>query len=272
VPNSRETGRARGIDRAIELLECLHEAGQPLRIGDIARRLKAPRSTVYELVNRFLQAAILETYDADGRVFFGRALHFYAADYLGIHGLSRLGRAEVIRVAERTGETAQFCMLHGNKYAVVHMQTGKKLFQISTAIGVAVPVPWTASGRLLLDHMTPAEIQDFVPPEDFVLPSGRRIDPAIFYEELCRARRDGYCRTSGLVDDFADCIAVPVRNADDVALACICVVTMGRRNDNEIGHFVEILQDSAGRLSSYLRDSGHHRRGFDPTLGVAKAV
>lgn len=267
-----ETGRARGIDRAIELLECLHEARQPLRIGEIARRLKAPRSTVYELVNRFLQAAILETYDADGRVFFGRTLHFYAADYLGTHGLSRLARDEVIRVAERTGETAQFCMLHGNKYAVVHMQTGKKIFQISSAVGVAVPVPWTASGRLLLDHMTQAEIQDFIPQEDFVLPGGRRIDPAAFYEELCRARRDGYCRTSGLVDDFTDCIAVPVRNADGVALACVCVVSMGRRNDGEIRQLVGILQESTERLSRYLRDSRHHFREYDPIWRISKAV
>lgn len=259
-----EGSRARGIDRAIKLLECLHEARQPLRIGEIARLLGAPRSTVYELVNRFLQAAILEMYDADGRVFFGRTLHFYAADYLGSHGLSRLAREEVARVAETTGETAQFCMLHGNKYTVVHMQTGKKLFRISTAVGVAVPLPWTASGRLLLDHMALAEIKEFVPPDDFVLPNGKVINLADFYEELRHARQSGYCRTSGLVDDFADCLAVPVRDADNVARACICVVTMTRRKDDEIGHLVEILQNSAGRLSSYLKDSGSPRQGWSP--------
>jgi DNA-binding IclR family transcriptional regulator len=259
-----EGSRARGVDRAIKLLECLHEARQPLRIGEIARRLSAPRSTVYELVNRFLQAAILETYDADGRVFFGRTLHFYAADYLGSHGLSRLAREEVAMVAEATGETAQFCMLHGNKYTVVHMQTGKKLFQISTAVGVAVPLPWTASGRLLIDHMMPAEIKEFIPPSDFVLPNGKAIDLAGFCEELRHARQTGYCRTSGLVDDFADCLAVPVRDADNIALACICVVTMARRKDDEIAHLVEILQNSAGRLSSYLKDSRNAHRGWNP--------
>ena len=259
-----EGSRARGLDRAIELLECLHEARQPLRIGEIARRLKAPRSTVYELVNRFLQAAILETYDADGRVFFGRTLHFYAADYLGSHGLSRLAREEVARVAEATGETAQFCMLHGNKYTVVHMQTGKKLFRISTAVGVAVPLPWTASGRLLLGHMTPAEIKEFIPPDDFVLPNGRAIDSAQFYEEVRHARQSGYCRTSGLVDDFADCLAVPVRDADNIALACICVVTMAQRKDHAIGHLVNMLQNSAGRLSRYLKDSRNARQGWNP--------
>jgi DNA-binding IclR family transcriptional regulator len=250
-----DLGRVRGIDRAIELLECLHAARQPLRIGEIARRLNAPRSTVYELVNRFLDAAILEAYDADGRVFFGRTLHFYAADFLEIHGLSRRAREEVVSIAERTGETAQFCVLHGDKYTVAHMQTGRKIFRISTEIGVRVPIPWTASGRLLLDHMTREEVEQFVPAEDFVLPNGARINPERFYDELCRARRDGYCVTTGLVDDSTNCIAAPVRRTDGVAVAGVCVVTVGRLSESEKRSLVCVLQESAARLSSYVTGS-----------------
>lgn len=130
-------------------------------------------------------------FNESGCLFFGRALHFYATDYLGANGFSRLGRDEVVAIAEQTGETAQLCMLRGNKYTVVHMQTGKMMFRISTAVGVAVPIPWTASGRLLLDHMTREEVERFVPPEDFTLPSGERIDKTRFYSELCRGRSDG---------------------------------------------------------------------------------
>jgi DNA-binding IclR family transcriptional regulator len=113
--------------------------------------------------------------------------------------------------------------------------------------------------------MTAGEIQDFIPPDDFVLPNGRAIDPAKFYEEVRCARQSGYCRTTGLVDDFADCLAVPVRDADDIALACICVVTMARRKEDEIGHLVEILQSSAGRLSSFLKESRIPRQGLHPS-------
>jgi DNA-binding IclR family transcriptional regulator len=109
------------------------------------------------------------------------------------------------------------CILHRNKYTVVHMQTGTKIFRISTAIGVAVPIPWTASGQLLLDHMTREVVELFILPEDFILPSSKRIDKARFYSELCRASNDDYRITSGLVDDFAHCIAVPVRRVDGVA-------------------------------------------------------
>jgi DNA-binding IclR family transcriptional regulator len=81
--------------------------------------------------------------------------------YLGANYLSRLAREEVLAIAEQTGETAQFCVLHGNKYTLVHMQKGTRILRISTDLGVTVPIPWTASGRLLLDHMSREEVEHF---------------------------------------------------------------------------------------------------------------
>jgi DNA-binding IclR family transcriptional regulator len=250
--SDQSTLRSRGIDRAIELLNCLLEARQPLRIGDLSRRLKAPRSTIYELVNRFLDAGILEMVDGDGRVFFGRTVHFYGTAYLEVHDFSRRARAEVQQLAEKTGETAQFCSLHGNKYSVLHAHSGDRLFRISGEIGVPVPIPWTASGRLLLDHLDRDSIMQFVPSEDFRLPDGRWIDPEQFYEEICRARKNGFCITRGLIDNFSCCMAAPVRKDSGVTIGCMClVVPDGRAADKEL---LSHLKDSADSLSRYARD------------------
>ena len=46
------------------------------------------------------------------------------------------------------------------------------VFKITTDIGVEVPIPWTASGRLLLDHMSAGDILQFVP-EGRLPPAGR---------------------------------------------------------------------------------------------------
>jgi DNA-binding IclR family transcriptional regulator len=242
--------RSRGVDRAIDLLECLHAARQPLRVGDLARRLQAPRSTVYELVNRFLAAGILETLDQEGRVFFGRTIHFYGTAYLEAHDFSRRARLEVQQLAEATGETAQYCTLHGNKYTVVHCHNGARLFSISGEIGTPVPIPWTASGRLLLDHMTEAEIADFVPAEDFQLPGGRRLPPAQFYAEVSRARADGFCITRGLIDDFSCCMAAPVRDGAGVAAGCMCLVVPGEPREETL--LVSCLLESASRLALHV--------------------
>jgi len=215
--------RTRGIDRAIALLECLHAARQPLRIGELARRLGAPRSTVYELVERFTRAGILASY-ADNSVFFGRAVHFYAAGYLAVNDFSRMALTAVQQLAKATQQTAQFTSLQGNKYTVEHMDCGSQMFRISSDIGVAVAIPWTASGRLLLGHMSRAEIMAFIPPEDFTLPDGRRIDPDAFCADVATASAAGFCVTTGLVDDFTQCMAAAVRDRGGLAVGCLCLV------------------------------------------------
>jgi DNA-binding IclR family transcriptional regulator len=62
-----------------------------------------PRSTAYELVNRFVEAGILESYDEEGRVFFGRTVHFWAADYLTVNDLTKRAWEEVQRLAQAVG-------------------------------------------------------------------------------------------------------------------------------------------------------------------------
>ena len=169
--------RARGINRAVEIFQLLHAVRKPISIGEIAKRLRAPRSTIYEIVNLFLAAEILEYAGAGSEVYFGRAVHLYAHDYFATHALPREGLEEVRRLAALTGETCQFCMPIGNKYAVVAMQNSARLFRIGSDIGVLVPIPWTASGRLFVAHMTLEELTAFIPPEDFRMQDGRVIEP-----------------------------------------------------------------------------------------------
>jgi DNA-binding IclR family transcriptional regulator len=219
--NQAPPRRERGLDRAIGLLDLLHRQRRPARIPDLARDLGAPRSTIYEIINRLLAAGMLETYD-DGTVYFGKAVHFYAADYMAAHNLIRRAGEEVDRLATETGETAQFCMLHGNKYTVVHMHAGARPFRISSDIGVAIPLPVTASGRLLLSHLTREELCAFVPEEDLRLPDGRVIGIDDFHREIEEAQRQGYCVTAGLVDSFTQCMAAPVIDHAGRVVATIC--------------------------------------------------
>lgn len=155
--------RARGLDRAFEILDFLRLQRQPLRPNEIAQGIGAPRSSVYELVNLLIRQGIIEYRGDDGRVFLGRKLYFLGAAYAEQFDLMRESEHLLARIAEETRETAQMCQLEGNKYAVVLMNEGSRPFRISTNIGEPVAIPWTASGRLLVDHMSDEEILALIP-------------------------------------------------------------------------------------------------------------
>ncbi|WP_292628572.1 IclR family transcriptional regulator C-terminal domain-containing protein, partial [Mesorhizobium sp.] len=81
---------------------------------------------------------------------------------------------------------------------------------MSSATGLQIPLPWTASGRLLLAGFERAVIEDMVSEDDLVLPDGRRLLLDDFIADIATAGAAGYCVTSGLVDAYTKCLAAPI--------------------------------------------------------------
>jgi DNA-binding IclR family transcriptional regulator len=247
-------GRARGLDRAFAILDFLRAKRGPLRPNEIATGIKAPRSSVYELVNLLLDSGVLEYAGGDGRVYLGRKLYFLGIAYAEHFDLGHEAEVLLQKLAEETRETAQMCMLDGNRYTVAMMKEGMRPFRISSDVGESVPIPWTASGRLLLSHLSDEEILAFIPPDDFLLPSGARLDPAVFLAEVHSARRDGYFTFDSIADTFTHCFAVPVYQPDGACIATLCLVAP--RGDARANHksYLKALTAAAAELSRRMGD------------------
>ncbi|ALN75311.1 IclR family transcriptional regulator [Aureimonas sp. AU20] len=242
--------RARGLERAFDILDCLREAGRPLRANEIAVAMGAPRSTIYELVGLLLKIGILESVGGEGRVFLGGRLFLYGQAYGDQSGLPDRVAALLEGIVAETQETAQFCLLDGDKYTVAMMREGSRPFRISSSVGERTPIPWTASGRLLLGRMSEAEIRAFVPPEDFRLPSGEWLDPSLFATEAHEAVARGYFTFDSIVDSYTHCFAVPVTLRDGTIAATLCLVAP--KNDALRNHadYILRLQKAAGLLGA----------------------
>lgn len=248
------SGRERGLDRLVALLAYLHRVGRPVRIGDLARALSAPRSTVYALVNTLTEASLLESVGPNGEIYFGKALYFYGMGYLRAHDLFGRARAEVDRLALETGETTQFCVLHDRKYTIAYMSTGQRPFRISSEVGMQIPVPWTASGRLLLADFSDDEIRAMIPPEDLHPPRGKAMTIDEFVAAVAVARQENSCITSGLIDPYTHCIAAPIRDQHGRVNATLCFVVLVDTPPERIAQLRDKLVASGQSLSLATSD------------------
>ena len=129
-----------------------------------------------------------------------------------------------------------------------------------------LPIPWTASGRLLLAGMSSKEIVELVPPEDFILADGREIVINEFCEQIVEAEEAGYCITSGLIDSLTRCLAVPIKDSAGKVVATLCAVVMINRGDDDVSALLEVLIDSARRLSLH---SDARSRKAEPKIPAA---
>jgi DNA-binding IclR family transcriptional regulator len=246
---AREGDRRRGIDRVIMLLEALLRHRAPMRAGDIARMINAPRSTTYEIVNRLLEAEMLVNVGEEGHVYFGPAMHLYGYAYAQQNALFRHIGEVMEKLALEADATAQLCTLHGNKYVVLDCRHGSSPFRISSDIGVAVPIPWTASGRLLLSHLDEAAIFALIPEEDFRLPDGRWLPRAEFLADIARAKQQGYCETAGLADRFTCCMAAPIWDGDGKISMTLCLVVPVDTPADRRAALLALLRDRTAKLS-----------------------
>lgn len=243
------SSRERGVDRVVALLAHLHQVGRPVRIGELARALKAPRSSVYALVKILTDAALLESVGPNGEIFFGKTTYFYGLDYLRAHDLFGRARAEVDRLARETGETTQFCVLHERKYTVAHMSSGARPFRISSEVGIQIPLPWTASGRLLLADFANDEIRAMISADDLHPPRGAPMTIEAFLTAVATARQEGSCVTSGLIDPYTHCIAAPIRDQAGRVTATLCFVVMVDTPPDRIARLRDMLVASGRSLS-----------------------
>jgi DNA-binding IclR family transcriptional regulator len=262
--------RMRGLDRAFEILDFLRVRRQPMRPNEIAVAIGAPRSSVYELTNLLLRHGMLDYHGADGRVFLGRKLYFLGAAYADCFDLLREADHLLSRLCEETRETAQLCMLDGNKYTVARMLEGPRPFRISTTVGETVPLPWTASGRVLVSHMSDAEILAFIPPEDFVLPNGERISEQTFIAETRQAERDGYFTFNSAMGTFTHCFAVPVRQGDGQCIAALCLITPKEDGLANRQAYLACLTTAARELSEKLGWTTHRQSVTVPHGALAR--
>jgi DNA-binding IclR family transcriptional regulator len=256
LPVSRRT---RGLDRAFEILEFLRTRRQPMRPNEIAIGIGAPRSSVYELVNLLLRHGMLDYQGGEGRVFLGQRLYFLGIAYSENFDLMRECEGVLAQLAMETRETAQMCLLEGNKYTVAMMREGLRPFRISSTIGELVPIPWTASGRFLVSHLSDSEILEFIPQQDFLLPNGQYLESALFIAETRQAALDGFFTFNSEIETFTHCFAVPIRQADGKCIATLCLVAPKEDGLRNRQSYLDALFRAAEKVSEQLGFANNYK-------------
>lgn len=246
--------RARGLDRAFDILDYLKDKGAPLRPNEIANGIGSPKSTVYELVASLLERRILEPVGKEGHVYLGRQLYFLGQAHLRHFDFTREAERCLGEIVSQTRETAQMCLLNGRKYAVALMKEGERHFRISSNVGENAPIPWTASGRLLLAHLDDQQIVDLIAPEDFILPSGERLPLDTFLAQIRKAGEEGFFSFDSVADTFTHCFAAAVRDEHQRCIATLCIVAPRADAAQHYDHYRQVLIDSANGLSRRINE------------------
>ena len=139
--------RSGTVDKALRVLEVLHQARAPLSLAELSRELSIPKPTAHRLLASLLNAALVEQ-QADARYALGVGLVRLGLGALALDPVVRACESELERAAHELGETFFLVKARGGRLVVLSKVEGTGMLRVAPDVGAEVPVEVTASGRL----------------------------------------------------------------------------------------------------------------------------
>jgi len=197
------------VEKALDLLQALHEAPGPLGPSALARALGLPKSTAHRLLVPLVRRGLVER-DAQGAYRPGFGLVALGLGVLRSDPLVAAARPVLEAEARATGETVFLTAARGGRIAVLEKAEGAGFLRAAPQVGSTVPPHATAVGKLYL-----AYAPDDVALEDPLVaytPSTRVTREALA-AEVARARAEGFAVNRDEWIAGLAVVAAPVRVA-----------------------------------------------------------
>lgn len=203
-------GGVQSVVRAIDLLEMLAAAGEPVGVAELARRSGLPTATVHRLLATLATAGCAHR-DA-GRYGLGARLV-----RLGAAAQAAVGprvQPALDALASETGETANYAVLEGDHVVYLAQAESRRMVRMFTEVGNRVLPHATAVGKVLLADRTAEEVRALVARTGLPALTPRTIsDPAALQAVLADVARRGHAVDDEEQEAGVRCVAVPVRPA-----------------------------------------------------------
>jgi DNA-binding IclR family transcriptional regulator len=197
--------------RLISLLEHVSRAERARTLTEIIAEVKQPKPTVYRMLQQLEQAGLLVK-EPDGKRYApGPRLSRFALDVL-LNAQVRASRHAILqKLVDEIGETCNFTMLAGTD--VVYLDRVETAWPLRFHLqpGSRVPIHCSASGKLFLAYMPPAQRNRLLDHLQYRGYTPNTITTRIRLEaELARVRAQGYALDNEEYLDGLVCVAVPV--------------------------------------------------------------
>ncbi|TLM88269.1 IclR family transcriptional regulator [Pseudarthrobacter sp. NamE5] len=228
MSEQKEPVTMRSLERAIDVLEVLEDAGRALRLVDIADRAGLHVATTQRLLGVLEGRGRVERDGKNYRA--GVNLIFGAHAYLTTSPLVAASRPVLQELAERTGLTASLFVRTGAHRAVVARVHGLRPLRYELPIGAKLPLHLGA-GKTLAADLTPAELTHLL---DQVGPmtdaEGRTISPEAFLADLGNIKHQGFQVAVNERQLGSLSVSAPVRSSQSGAV--VAAITIGAASED----------------------------------------
>lgn len=249
---STRRSRTSGTERAFQIIECLVDLGEPATAYQIAKKLGAPLSTIYESIAQLERLQILTRKGGEGKFFLGHRLYLYGLAYSRVMENEDVFRLEAESLSRAANNNVQIMIRDGDYAVVAIMVDDPDQFQISMRPGTRAPLTWSAGGLLLLCSLPDEERADIyqrLKPS----PSGRAfVDPDEIDCNCREAFARGYIISPAESGFAVACIAAPIFQTPGNCVAAVSMAVPEQAAKTSGHGLAKLAMRAARNIESHL--------------------
>lgn len=238
------------IDRALQLLELLGDAGGSLRLQELEAATGLPLPTIHRLIRSLAHNGYVRQ-EPSRRYALGPRL--IRLGQVAGRGLASWAMPHLSGLAAEIGETANMGILEGDEVVYVAQVPSAHSMRMFTEVGRHVHVHCTGVGKALLSQLPDAHVLDLLRRTGMPAQTPRTLtDPQAFLRELAEIREQGWAQDDAEQEVGVRCVAVPVLGAP-ARVAISVSGPSGRITAGRVGEIAPVLQRVAAQLAVDLQ-------------------
>ncbi|RZL81014.1 MAG: IclR family transcriptional regulator [Rhodococcus sp. (in: high G+C Gram-positive bacteria)] len=242
------------VERAFAVLRCF-DVDHPARtLSSVAASVGLPRGTARRFLLTLVELGYLQL---DGRLFTLTPLVLtFGHSYLATHDLPRVAQPRIDRLAADLGETVAVTVLSGEDILCVACASSQRVVTAAIAVGSRFPAHATASGRVLIGHLSPEERDKYFATVVLRQLTPRTVvDRRVLRSDVNHVVEQGWSTVTDELEMGMRSAAVPVRDPEGVVVAAVNVsLQKSRYSVDDIRYAVApALSEAAAAITAGLR-------------------
>lgn len=227
---------------------------QPAGVGELARRLRLPKTTVQRALQTLWTAGWICPDGAETTrwVLTTRALH------IGQHAVADLSVRDAAlpimrELRKETGETAHLMVLESGRAVLIEKVETEHPIRAVITLGSAVPLHGSSNGKAMLAHRSEDEVRALLGGKLVRHTGATIVDWTEFFADLAAVRERGYATNVGEWRSDISAVASPIFDHDGDTSASLSISTPASRMPEELlGRYGALVTEAAQRVSATL--------------------
>lgn len=201
------------VVRAVQVLDAIAAASEPLSLADLTRITGAPKSSLHGMCDTLAQLQLVKRLP-NGAMALGPHVMSWANAFLSQTQITGEFRALWDQTDAFHDATVTLSMLDGTEVVYLACQNGDRPLGVTFRIGMRLPAPYTATGKAMFSTMPDADVAALfaagMPPP---LTRASVATAEALVEELQQVRTLGYSVDNGQMREGMTCFGAPVFDA-----------------------------------------------------------